>query len=95
MVSAQVFKVRSEDLSWREVGEELIVLDQRSSTYLGINSSGVAMWARLVTGATLDQLAAVLTDMFGLPEERARADAQSFLQACKDREFVKVSGGAD
>ena len=43
---------------WREVGEEVVVLDVETATYLSLNGSGGALWKRLDAGATPDELVA-------------------------------------
>ena len=58
-------KIRDEELSWRQVGDEIIVLDLRSNAYLSINQSGTALWDMLVEGTTSG-------DDGGAPDVRVR-----------------------
>ncbi len=72
-------KIRNDDLSWRQVGDEVIVLDLRSNSYLSINHSGTALWELLVDGSTPDTMAARLVSEFGVDEGQARTDIEEFV----------------
>ena len=72
-------KIREDDLSWRQVGDEVIVLDLRSNAYLSINETGTALWEMLVEGSTAPTMASRLVADYGVEEGRARADIEEFL----------------
>ena len=78
-------KIRENDISWRRIGDEVIVLDLRSNAYLSINQSGTALWDMLVDGATSETMAARLVSDFALDEERARTDVDAFVAMLSDR----------
>jgi Coenzyme PQQ synthesis protein D (PqqD) len=71
--------VDSERAVWREVGDEVIVLDTSNATYLTLNASARLLWKRLDDGATPAQLAAELVGAFDLPPEQAEEDVTAFL----------------
>jgi len=72
-------KIRDEDLSWRQVGDEIVVLDLRSNAYLSINQSGTALWELLVDGSTPATMEARLVSDFGVDDDQARADVEAFV----------------
>ena len=78
-------KIRDEDLSWRQVGDELIVLDLRSNSYLSINESGTALWQMLVDGTTVRGMTARLASDFGLDQDRATTDVEAFVAMLAER----------
>src|SRR3954447_20626050 len=43
-------RVREHDLTWREVDDEVVVLDLDGQRYLSINASGVDLWKLAVEG---------------------------------------------
>ncbi len=75
----ETVRLCSSDVVWRFVDGEVIILHKGSWAYLSVNDSGAALWERLVAGATADELAAMLTERFGVGAERAAADVDSFL----------------
>lgn len=88
MVRDQELKVCEDQLGWRKVGDEIIVLDLTSSKYLSINPSGAIMWQRLVDGATVDELASSLVETFKVSRDRALEDATDFVSVCLERGLV-------
>lgn len=88
------FKLRGEELAWREVDDEIVVLDLRSSRYLSVNSSGAVLWPHLADGATETQLVGVLVDRFDIDADTASKDVGHFLQMCRQRDLVDAAGAS-
>lgn len=78
-------KIRQDDLSWRQVGDEVIVLDLRSNAYLSINQSGTALWEMLVDGATSTTMEARLVTDYGVEKDRAQTDVEEFVALLAER----------
>lgn len=76
--------VRQNDLVWREVDDEIVILDSKQSRYLSLNNAGRLLWLHLVDGASRSELADVLEQAYGLAPERAAADTQAFLSTLGD-----------
>jgi coenzyme PQQ synthesis protein D (PqqD) len=74
----EVVRLR-EDLPWREVDGGVVVLDLESSSYFAVNETGTPLWAKLVDGATIDELTAALATAEEIETERARADVEAFV----------------
>jgi hypothetical protein len=72
-------KLRMDDITWREIDGDLVILDLRSSTYLTANASGTVLMRQLTEERTLPQLVRALVDTFGIPERRAQQDVQVFV----------------
>jgi hypothetical protein len=64
---------------WREVDGEIIVLDKRSWTYLGINGSGATLWKEIAQGASSDALVQALRREHGASEQVAARDVEAFI----------------
>ena len=67
-------KLRVDDITWREIDGDLVILDLRSSTYLTANASGTLLMRQLTEERTLQQLVQALVDAFGIPDRRAQQD---------------------
>jgi hypothetical protein len=78
------FKLRQTDLHWREIDEEVIALEARSSMYVAANSAGTLLWRALVAGASREELADALVGAYGVDRERALADLDAFLAQLAD-----------
>jgi coenzyme PQQ synthesis protein D (PqqD) len=75
------YRLRSDELNWQEIDDEVVILDGSRANYLAVNGAGARLWPALVEGATLDQLADVLVEAFDIDHARARTDAQQFVNA--------------
>jgi hypothetical protein len=72
--------LRTDDLHWREIDDEIVALEGRGSTYLAVNSSGGLLWRMLARGATRDELIATLVATYSLEAAAAAADADRFVE---------------
>jgi fibrillarin-like rRNA methylase len=81
--------LKVDDLTWREVHDELLVLDMATATYLTLNGSAKVLWQRLADGATASELVGALVDRYRITTERAEADVREFLEVLEERSFLK------
>ncbi len=81
-------QLKVDDVVWREVGDELVILELSTSTYLTLNGTAKQLWEGLVTGTTVDALVETLTQRYKITPQHARADAQSFLAALTERDLL-------
>lgn len=72
-------KLRGDDLTWREIDGDLVLLDLRSSTYLTTNASGTLLMKQLVADRTPAELGQALVDAFGIELSQAESDAAGFI----------------
>ncbi len=77
---------------WREVGNEIVILDVPTATYLTLNSSAVTLWKRLGEGASPAELAAELVAIYEISEDKATAHVQGFLRALQERSLILATG---
>ena len=82
------FRLRTDELSWRVIDDEVVILDAHRATYLAVNGVGARLWPALVEGATLDQLAGMLVEAYEIDHARARSDARRFVAALSDQGLI-------
>jgi hypothetical protein len=85
-------RLRTDDLAWRTVDEEMIAIDVRDSTYLTANDSGSLLWAALAAGTTREALAGNLVDAYGIDADTAAADVELFLNDLRERGLLDETG---
>jgi hypothetical protein len=81
-------RLRDDALEWREIEDEVIAVDVRTSTYLGTNGSGTVLWRALAEGATRGELVAALEESFGIPRTRAEEDVDRFVEHLREQELL-------
>ena len=77
-------RLRSDDLTWREIDGELVILDLRSSKYLTTNASGAVLLKELVEERSRAELASALVAAFGISQVQAEADVSNYVGALVD-----------
>jgi hypothetical protein len=90
-MTVETYRLRSEDLTWRALNDEVVILDLRASSYFSVNNTGKLLWELLEVGATEDQLMRSLVDQYGVTEAAARSDVGTFLRLCTDRDLLTRS----
>jgi hypothetical protein len=85
-------KLRVDDITWREIDGDLVILDLRSSTYLTANSSATVLMRHLTEERTREQLVQALVDTFDIPERRAHGDVQTFIDELGERGLLEHTG---
>jgi hypothetical protein len=84
----QHVQIRSEDVTWRSVGDEVIVLDMRTWEYMGLNGTGATLWPALVEGATPQGLGDLLVDTYGIDQGTASRDVEAFLTSLRESQLL-------
>jgi hypothetical protein len=87
---ATKWRIRPPDeVAWREVADEVIILDLRTSMYWTLNGSASVLWMALAEGATLEELAQRLAEEFDLEPDVAAHDSALFLTSCQEQGLVQ------
>lgn len=72
-------KLRLDELSWREIDGDMVMLDLRTSTYLTTNGSGTLLVKQLTEERTSGELVQALVDAYDIPRSSAEHDVRNFL----------------
>jgi hypothetical protein len=78
-MAERLMKIRSSGLSWRQLDDNIMLLDIATSSYLSITGAGSVIWVALVAGSTVDQLVTTVLDEFDVDHATAAADVTAFL----------------
>lgn len=75
-------------LSWRTVGDSIVVLDLRTSRYLSVTGSGKLIWEMLAEGATEDEIVAGVLTEYDVEEAVGRSEVLRFLDTLRDKQLL-------
>jgi Coenzyme PQQ synthesis protein D (PqqD) len=84
-----------DSLMWREVDGEVIVLDKRTWTYMGINGSGAVLWKDLAEGAATHELVERLRSTYGIDAAAAARDVEAFLALLRTHKLLAAGAGGE
>ena len=64
---------------YRDLHDEIVLLDSRSDAYLGLNPSAAIVWSTLAGGHSTGQAAAALVERFGISATVAERDVATLI----------------
>ncbi len=78
-------RLKTDRIAWRKVGDDLVVLDLETKTYLATNPAATLLWKALEEGATRGHLVRLLTERYGIGADVAGEDVDAFVDDCQAR----------
>ena len=79
------YTVAKQDVAWRRVDDEVLVLHLRTGYYYSLNETGARLWEELAAGTGFSSACAVLAREFAVEADAARADAEAVLaELCRE-----------
>lgn len=81
-------RLRTDDLVWREIDGETVLLDLRTSRYLTTNRVGSYLVQLLATDQDQETLVSALVERYGIGREIAEKDAAAFVGTLRERELL-------
>jgi hypothetical protein len=83
-------QLRTDDLDWRQIDDEIVALHGGESKYLAVNGSGVLLWQALASGTSHENLVSTLVETYGIDEARAQADVKTFLVDLAEHDLLSA-----
>ena len=81
---------RTQDIAWKQIDDEIVILDLRTHRYLSLNHSGTVLWPQLVAGASRQQLVDALVDAYRVPPVQAATDLERLLAQLSERDLLTI-----
>jgi hypothetical protein len=78
-------RLRDQDLDWRAIDDEIVVLDTQGAVYLAIQGSGAVLWRLLAESTTRAGLVQALVETYDVEADRAGDDVDEFLASLGER----------
>jgi len=75
----------------RQVGEETVILDLTSGTYLGLDPVGARIWQLMGEGMTLAQICSVMLDEYEVARADLERDTMNLVEELSAQELISAS----
>ena len=85
--------ISAPDVVFQTVGDEAILLNMKTSLYLGLNPVGTRMWQTLTAAESVQAAFDSLLAEFDVPEQQLRRDLEEFLE--KLNEYALIGTESD
>lgn len=84
-----MLRIRRDGVAWSDLGNEIVILDLRSSTYFAVRETGAFLMNALVAGASAETLVDQLLSRYDTTADTARIDVQQFLGELSRRDLIE------
>ena len=85
----------SEDVAFRELNGEAVLLDLTSGTYFGLNEVGTRLWTLLARDGSLNRAIEALLGEFEVSAEALRADVDRLMAELNGKGLVRIIDGSN
>jgi hypothetical protein len=82
------------DVIFQAVGDEAVLLNMKTTIYLGLNPVGARMWTTLMGADSIQAAFDSLLTEFDVPEDRLRQDLEDFLKKLTEYALIAISSDA-
>lgn len=82
-------RLRSSDIVARELGDEVVILDMRSSKYLTVTGAGTRLFELLADERTSEELVAAILDEYEVSPAVAEIDVAAFLTDLRAADLIE------
>jgi hypothetical protein len=92
VVRERSVRIRNGDLATRQVGDDVMVLDLRTSQYFAVGGAGPFILGLIQDrDLSVEAIVAELTSTFDVPADRAREDVEQFLHRLDDAGLLETA----
>jgi hypothetical protein len=82
------YRIAHDDVAWKVLDDEAVVIHSASAQYYGLNRSATVLWRCLVDGASAQTLSDILASRFVREPELAAAEAAEFIESARGWSLV-------
>lgn len=82
-------RLRQDGVACSDLGDEIVILDLRSSTYFSARGTGAVLVTALQSGASVDTLVGDLRAAYDVTEDVAREDVVEFVADLERRGLLE------
>jgi hypothetical protein len=79
-----------QDIAWREIDGEIVLLDLTGAAYYSVSRSGVVLWPAVVEGSTVQELADRLALEFSLERHVAEHDVRVLIDSLRGEGLLEA-----
>jgi hypothetical protein len=69
----------SQSVAWRDVNDEVVILNLKSGEYYTLNDVGQFIWKSAMEGKSIQAIQQAIIETFNVPAEQAIKDLHGFL----------------
>lgn len=79
----------TERVAAREVDSDLVLLDLEEGSFFVSRGTGPRIWELLAGGSSVDEIAQLVAERYGLEVSEAKRDVEAFVQELLEKRFLE------
>jgi hypothetical protein len=83
--------ITSENIAWRNVNDEVVILNLKSGEYYTLNDVGQFVWLAVADKRNMEEIRQKVVDTFDVSPEKASEDIESFISRMLDEGLLHKS----
>ena len=80
----------SDDVVFRILGDEAVILNLASGVYFGLDTVGTRMWQLMSEHGSIDKVVSALLDEYEVEETQLRNDLDKLIEQLSEKGLVKA-----
>ena len=80
---------KTDDIIWRVVDDEALILNTSNGYYFSMNGTATEAWCLLNDGKSIDEVARTIAEQYEIDLPAAKADIEALLQELKNEQIVE------
>ena len=80
--------ISSEEITWRDVNGELVVLKLTSGEYFSFNEVGRLTWLNLTEGKSIKEIVKVIEKEYDVTTDQAQSDVYTFIEGLLENQLL-------
>ena len=80
----------SDDVVFRVLGDEAVILNLSTGIYFGLDSIGTRMWQLISEHGSMDKAIAAMLDEYEVEEARLRSDLEKLIEQFSEKGLVRA-----
>jgi len=81
----------SENVTWRDVNNEIVVLKLSTGEYFTFNSLGHELWLAIADGRSIKEIIEQIISEFEVEQEQAEKDVKNFISGLLANDLLSVT----
>ena len=94
MIDSSLILKCKEDVRYRIVGDEAVVIRQNAAEVLALNDVGARMLELIDAGTTIDALVTTMLDEYDVAREDLARDVAQFVESIREAGIVEIASSA-
>ena len=83
---------RRADMAHSSMGDEVVILSNQTSRYLGLDGVGARVWELIAEPKSITEILDTLGNEYDVNEDKLASDVQGFIYELHEKQLIQIEG---